>query len=217
MYVDTMEKIKYQSYWASAKKLQTEVQLIGRLDLLNKTKFKKKYEAGDITGKEIAQFYHEKGCQYELSIFEDHEIFCHLVLFKDFMKVNFIDGNGRLYLIYLFSPSKKHCDRFFIREVWYYNYTSESNSEESYRLHFVFDEDGNVSYRKYDEVNKKFFDYESKEPSDISGLYEPYPEFEKYASLIRLERNFPLDIIPKESDETPDRPNDSDNKWLPSN
>ena len=68
------------------------------------------------------------------------------------------------------------------------------NSEESYRLHFIFNEDGNVSHRKYDEVNKKFFDYESKEPSDISGLYEAYPEFEKYESLIRLERNFPLDI-----------------------
>jgi len=65
-------EIKYQSYWASVKKLQTEVQLIGRLDISNKTKYKKKYESGELTATEIARSNHEKGLQYELSIFKDN-------------------------------------------------------------------------------------------------------------------------------------------------
>ena len=32
-------------------------------------------------------------------------------------------------------------------------------------------------------------DYETKEPLDISGLYEDYPEFGHYDGLIRKERN----------------------------
>ena len=188
-------EIKYQSYWASVKKLQTEVQLIGRLDILNKTKYKKKYESGELTAKEIARSNHVKGLQYELCIFKDDELFCHLVLIREFIEVNFIDGNGRLYLAYLFSPSKKFNDKFFLREVWYYNFISDSSDSESYRLHLVLDEDGNVNYRKYDEVNQKTEDFESKEQFDVSGLYESYPLFEKYEDLIRLERDFPLEIM----------------------
>jgi len=210
-------EIKYQNFWSAPKKLQTEVQLIGRLDTSNKTKYKKKYVAGEITAREIAGLNHQGGLHYELTIINEDELFCYLVIKGEHIKVNFLDGNLRIYLNYYFSPSTKYTNKVFLDEIWYNNYTSESNDTESYRLHFVFDEDGNVNYRKYDEVNQKTQDFESHEPSDVSGLYEPYPEFEKYASLIRLERNFPLDIIPKESDETPDRPNDSDNKWLPSN
>jgi len=213
--------IMYQNFWAAVKKLQTEVQLIGRLDTSNKTKYKKKYEAGEITAREIAGLNHEKGLHYELTIIDEDELFCYLVIKGGHIKVNFLDGNLRIYLAYYFSPSTKYTDKVFLDEIWYNNYTSESSDKESYRLHFVFDEDGNVNYRKYDEVNQKTQDFESKEPSDVSGLYEAYPEFEKYESLIRLERNFPLDIMPKGSDETsnddPDRTDDSDNKWLPPN
>ena len=199
-------EIKYRSYWASVKKLQTEVQLIGRLDLLNKTRYKKKYEAGNITAREIAELNHGRGLQYELSVFKDDELYCHIILIREFMEVNFINHDGHRFVSYLFSPSRKLNNMFFIREVWYYNYLSGSEVDESYRIHFVFDEDGNVNYRKYDEVKKKFFDYESKESADITGLYEPFPEFEKYESLIRLERDFPIGTVPYASE----LPNDND-------
>ena len=119
----------------------------------------------------------------------------YLIIKGGHIKVNFLDTNLRIYLAYYFSPSKKYTDKVFLDEIWYNNYTSESSETESYRMHFVFDEDGNVNYRKYDEVNHKTQDFESKEQSDVTGLYESYPDFEKYEDLIKLERNFPLEIM----------------------
>jgi hypothetical protein len=61
-----------------------------------------------------------------------------------------------------------------------------------YYIHFVFDREGNAAYRKYDEIAKKTIDYESSQPFDVSGLYEDYPEFGQYESLIRMERNIEI-------------------------
>jgi hypothetical protein len=122
--------------------------------------------------------------------------------------VNFIDGAGRIYLVYLFHEMNE-ARTLFIREIWYYHFTSQMAENEDYRIHFVFDEQGNVNYRKYDEKNKKFQDFESNKQFDISDLYEPYPEFGKYEGIIRLERNFPVSVFPPNTspDNTTDLPN----------
>ncbi|SHG09624.1 hypothetical protein [Pedobacter caeni] len=189
-------EIKYQNYWASVKKLQTEVQLIGRLDLSNKTKYKKKYETGLMSAEDIARINHKNGLHYELSILKENQLFCYLVLKGGHIRANFIDGAQRVYLSYFFFPSKTYADQIFLEEIWYYHFSAESNENEDYRLHFVFDQSGHVSYRKYDEQNKKIQDYESNKSFVIDGLYEPYPEFGHYESVARLERDFPVDIFP---------------------
>lgn len=67
-------EIKYQSYWASVKKLQTEAQLIGRLDLSNKTKYKNKYETGTMTAEDIARANHINGLHYELTLLKENQL-----------------------------------------------------------------------------------------------------------------------------------------------
>lgn len=206
-------EIKYQNYWASVKKLQSEIQLIGRLDISNKTKYKKKYESGAMTAKDIARINHEQGLHYELTIFNAEELFCYLVLKGGHIKANFLDDANRIYLTYFFSPSKIHTDKIFLDEIWYYSFSSESSDNEDYRLHFVFDETGQVSYRKYDEKNEKIQDYESNKLFVIDGLYEKYPEFDQYEGITKLNRDFPVDIIPPNTN--PENTTDLPNRWLP--
>lgn len=210
--------VKYQSYWTSARKLQSEAALIGRLDTSNKTKDKKKYEGGGITAEEIARKNHEDKLHYEFSVFnsEDDEFpYCYVTVVprNKHIGVNFIDDAGRKYLSYHFHEINDE-RKLFLHEAWYFHFTSETQEGEDYRLHFVFDEEGNAAIRKYDEINKKTEDYESNRRFDMSGLYEKYPEFGQYESVVRLERDFPFDIIPPASD--PKKPDSGpENKWLP--
>lgn len=189
-------EIKYQNYWASVKKLQTEAQLIGRLDLSNKTKYKKKYETGAMTAEDIARANHINGLHYELTLLKEDQLFCYLVLKGGHIRANFIDRAQRVYLSYFFSPAEIYADRVFLEEVWYYHFNAESDENEDYRLHFVFDQKGHVSYRKYDEQHGKTYDYERIEILVTDGLYEHYPEFSHYEGLVSLERDFPVDIVP---------------------
>lgn len=209
-----MKEIKYLNYWSSEKLLSSEAAAVGKWDLWNKTKYQKKVIAGEFTSAQIAEKNHKEKNGYEFTAIEDDEIYCYVTInpHNKHAGVNFIDAAGRTYLVYLFHEMKE--DRtLFIREIWYYHFTSETNDNEEYRIHFVFDEQGNVNYRKYDEKDQKFQDFESNKQFDISDLYEPYPEFGKYEGIIRLERNFPVDVIPPNT--SPDNTTDLPNGWLP--
>lgn len=203
----------YTGYWAVKKKLQSEIDSISLWDNWNNTKNEKKIK---LTSKDIANQNHNENLAYEFcSIDEENDQypFCYVTVVpkNKHIGVNFIDDSGRKYLTYLFHEQKE--DRtLFLREVWYYHFTTESSDSEEYRIHFVFDEEGNINYRKYDEKNQKIEDYESNRKFEMSGLYEPYPVFGEYDSLIRLERNLPLDIFPGKGNQDPDQP---DGSWFP--
>ncbi len=186
-------EIKYRSYWATEKLLQTEEVTIEYLDTINSTKYIRLFNKGEITGEEVARKNHEEGLVYVVTILKDEKplYFLEFAHENEFIGVNFIDEVGRNYLTYHFSeiePKKV----LFLEEVWYKYFPNEVTTDEDYRLHFVFDQEGNAAYRKYDEINKKTIDYETKEPLDVSGLYEPYPEFGKYEGLIKVERKMEL-------------------------
>ena len=74
--------------------------------------------------------------------------------------VHFIDNEGREYLTYLFHEVKE--DRtLFLQEVWFYQFIPGNSSEDQeYRIHFVFDQDGNYAARKYIDSKRKYEDYE---------------------------------------------------------
>lgn len=213
-----MKLIKYVNYWDVNKKINTEKVSVGKWDLWNKTKLKKKVENNELTSQDIAKNNHDKFLGYEFCSFEDDNDqypFCYVTVMpkNKHIGLNFIDYAGRKYLSYLFHEIKE--DRtLFLREIWYYHFTSENGENEDYRIHFVFDEEGNINYRKYDDKNQKFEDYESNRKFDVSGLYEPYPNFGEYESLTRLDRDLPLDVFPagENSDKDPDQPK---NSWLP--
>ncbi|MCX2449967.1 hypothetical protein OQX61_01670 [Pedobacter sp. PLR] len=212
-----MKLIKYINYWDVNKKISTEKATVGKWDLWNGTKQKKKVENGELTSENVAIENHSKGFGYEFCSFDGHHAeypYCYVTVVpkNKHIGVNFIDDAGRKYLTYLFHEVKE--DRtLFLQEIWYYHFTSERGENEDYRLHFVFDEEGNVNYRKYDEKNQKIEDYESNRKFDISGLYEAYPAFGEYKSLIRLDRDLPLDIFPGD-DHTDGNPDHPKNPWL---
>ncbi|MCX2449963.1 hypothetical protein OQX61_01650 [Pedobacter sp. PLR] len=210
-------EIIFKTWLDDYKELNTEKGTVGRWDLWNKTKYKPKVERAELTSESVARENHSKGFGYEFCSFDGHDDqypYCYVTIVpkNKHIGVNFIDGAGRNYLTYLFHEVKE--DRMlFIREIWCYHFTSGSGENEDYRLHFVFDEEGNVNYRKYDEKNQKIEDYESNRKFDISGLYEAYPAFGAYKSLIRLDRDLPLDIFPGD-DHTDGNPDHLKNPWL---
>lgn len=187
-----MEEIIYQRYTVWKGILKTESDTVEYWDTVNKTRLFKKFQKGQMTIEEIARKNHEDGLLYEVTILEEDTpaVFLQINHKNEFIGVNFMDEVGRAYLTYHFSEieAKK---KLFLNEVWYSYYTpgDKSFDNEEYRINFIFAREGNAAYRKYDEINKKTMDYETKEPLDISGLYEDYPEFGYYDGLIRKERN----------------------------
>ncbi len=180
---------RYRNYWSHKKILQAEEDTIQNLDIVNDTNYLSLFKKGEITAKEIASKNHEDGLLYEVTILEDNKpiVFLEINHQNEFIDVNFIDEEGRNYLNYHFievEPKKK----LFLREVWYYYFSNAETNNDDSRVHFVFDPEGNVAYREYDNINEKGSDYEINEFSDVESLYEPYPEFGNYEGLTKLER-----------------------------
>jgi len=188
-------KVLYQSYSTLKKRIKTAENTVDTLDIANKTKYLKKFMRGEITLEEIARKNHENGLMYEVVILDDLDTpmyYLAIVHENDFIGVYFLDDAGRKYLTYHFDEVEP-MKRLFLHEVWYREYSDDETNNEDYRIHFVFDREGNAAYRKYDEINQKAIDYESNQPFDVSGLYEDYPKFGEYENLIKLERD--IDIL----------------------
>jgi len=208
--------IKYQNWLESYKELNTEAGTQTKLDASNGTKNKAKVLKGQLSAADVAKQNHLDRLHYEFCVFGDDEdipdSYVTVVPRNKHVGVNFLDQVGRRYLTYLFHEVKE--DRtLFLREIWYYNFSSESTENEDYRLHFVFDETGQVNYRKYDEQNEKIQDYESNKLFVVDGLYEKYPEFDQYEGITKLDRDFPVDIVPTNTN--PNNTTDLPNRWLP--
>jgi len=189
-------KIKYQGYWAIRKQIKKESHSVSKWDTWNETKNEKKVESGNSTSEDVAKINHEKLLGYEVIIFnhdEDEFPSQNITLLpkNKHVGVDFIDPGGRKYLTYLFTEIDKN-RKLFLREVWYYHFTTEEAVKEDYRINFSFNEDGDVSLVKYDDKNQKLTEYEGKEPVDVKLLYEEYPEFGKYEGIIKENREIPF-------------------------
>ena len=192
--------IKYLTYWTSMRRVQSEKATLTRLDTVNTTDFKEKFLKGEIDLEGVAEGNHEKGYLYDFVMYETSDddypsVYASIYRQNKHIGVSFIDPAGREYLSYSFSLSKKLDDKFFLREIWFREYSGEDSDHMRARTHYVFDEEGNVSTRVYDMLRKKTLDYEGKEPIDPSGLYEDYPEFGQYEGITKLERDIPFDIV----------------------
>jgi hypothetical protein len=188
-------KITYQNYWASRKLLHSEEATVSYLDTCNKTRYLKSYKKNKITLEEISRKNHYDGLMYVVSILDDTNfpiIFLEIVHENEHIGVHFIDNFGRDYLTYHFDEIELK-NKLFLRELWYKVYSNNETNDMDCYFHFVFDTDGNISYRKYDELEKKTMDYESKNKFNIDELYEDYPDFGNYEKIIKFERN--IDIL----------------------
>ena len=206
----------FKTWLPNYKELNTEKGSVMRWDIWNKTKFKSKVENGQLTSEEVAKHNHQNNLGYELCVFnEEHQEypFAYITIVPEnrHIGIQFLDFSGRKYLHYLFGESKKGKEKLFLGEVWYYHFTSETLENEDYRLHFVFDEDGNISYRKYDEKEQKIEDYEGNRALNVESLYEEFPDFGKYENFLVENRPALDEFIPKQK-ESDDKNNKQSNK-----
>lgn len=183
-------KTVYQSWNTPFKELQSELDTISYLDIVNGTKYEKYFKKKERTLEEIVQSNHTNGLFYCVTAYDNEELYCFIEICHEnqYIGVDFFDSSLRVYMNYCFEEVES-MKKIFLREVWYHSFSNESTEDEDYRLHFVFDFEGNVSYRKYDDVNGKITDFESKQPLDATNLYEDYPEFGHYDGIMKLERN----------------------------
>jgi hypothetical protein len=190
-------KILYQCYWDVTREISSEENTVALLDTSNKTNYLKLFKKGAISTEEIARKNHEDGLHYEVVILDDlnnPEFHLQFVHENEHVGVLFLDDAGREYLTYHFEeilPKKK----LFLSEIWYREFSNDETKDMDCYYHFVFDREGNASYRKYDEIEKKTINYEGNQPFDVSDLYEDYPEFGEYENLVRLERDILNDVI----------------------
>ncbi|MDR2235734.1 MAG: hypothetical protein LBE92_06395 [Chryseobacterium sp.] len=193
------KEIKYLNYWSARKRLNSETASVMKWDLWNKTKFKPKVEKGELTSKDIAFQNHNDNLGYEFCAFDKNHTeypfaYVNIMPQSKHISVEFLDLVGRKYLNYLFGESKRFPDRIFLNEVWYYDFTSETTEEEEYRLHFNFNEDGNVKYTKFNDKIGKSEDFEANQKIDITNLYEDFPNFDEYDKIL-VEDRIPLEKI----------------------
>lgn len=188
-----MKTIIYQSWNTPYKELQSELHTISYLDTVNGTKYKKSFEKKERTLEEIARSNHTNGLFYCVTAYDHEDLYCYIEICHEnqYIGVDFFDSSLRVYMSYCFEEVES-MKKIFLREVWYHSFSDELTKDEVYRLHFVFDQDGNAAYRKYDDLEHKTYDYETKEPLDVSGLYEDYPEFGHYDEIMKLERNIDI-------------------------
>lgn len=188
-------KFSYRGWANGWKELQSEVATIKRLDTANGTKYFPRYEKGELSIEQISLLRHQQRQYYDIFV-EDKEgnPFAFIQINNEAVIVNFLDGAKRKYLIYSFTEVRKGI--LFLDEAFYFDYHVDTSDVEYQRLQFFFQEDGNVMLRETidrDEIERR---YEGKEPIDVKGLYEKYPEFGEYENILKLER-IPLEIMDK--------------------
>jgi len=102
---------------------------------------------------------------------------------RGFVGVHFLDDDGRDYVTYLFGKQKGD-DRMFLEQATWREYGTGDDVRRG--ENYIFKRDGTIHI---DVVN-----YENRErqggdkEEDVSGNWEPVPEFGEYESVARLER-----------------------------
>ncbi len=191
----------FRNYSNTRKVLQTEPATVGKWDIWNGTSFRTRVESGKLTAEEVAGRMHADGKCYTASLFKADgdaypAVFLEIMLPKQFIAVHFIDAMGRNSLIHHFSGATERPGGLFLTETWYYQFRKAEDEDEIQRLHYRYDERGNIRLRRYDEKHERAIDYEGKVPVDVSGLYEPLPDFGAYESIAQKERDLTTPDFP---------------------
>jgi hypothetical protein len=102
---------------------------------------------------------------------------------KGFVGVHFLDDEGRDYATYLFGKQKGDDELFLEQAIWReFSSGTEVRRGEAY----IFKRDGTIHLDVVDYVQQEA--QEGKKQDDVSGNWEPVPEFGQYDSIARLER-----------------------------
>lgn len=116
--------------------------------------------------------------------FYDDKLCAKIEFNKEYFGVNFFDGKTREYMTYEFRPRD---GKLFLENVMFFEFDGDT-TKVARREDIRFDPNGATSTLVTDFITGE---QQKSAPRqvDVSGNWEPYPEFGKYESLLRLERS----------------------------
>ena len=113
---------------------------------------------------------------------------------KGFYRANFFDEFNRIYMAYtfmgndnLFEWRKNYGNKLLLEEITFWEFEGATDKMVKITDH-IFKPDGSFHMIERDLVTNEQIDSEAKNKIDVSANWEDYPEFGKYESLIRKER-----------------------------
>jgi hypothetical protein len=188
-----MKKVYFQRWiFGKMQDVQTSIEV---LDGYNKTKFSRKKNKDEQLLMETAKYAHDNQKLYFVTIFENEKPYCHLEINKGFYRVNFIDENLRTYMSYTFMGAdniadwrKDYGSKLLLEDITFWEFEGDTDKVIKISNH-IFKPDGSFHMIERDLITNEQIDSEAKNKIDITSNWEDYPEFGKYESLIRKERD----------------------------
>jgi hypothetical protein len=135
---------------------------------------------------------HEKQKSYAVEAIKDGTTICWLDVGMSAITVYFLDVEPLYNIHYWFSrwseedPYPKK-GRIFLRQISEFKQLKEGDTQQEFKISTFFNEDGSVEIRKDNFINHtRETGHTRVDPTD---LWEDWPEFGNYESIIRFERN----------------------------
>jgi hypothetical protein len=100
-----------------------------------------------------------------------------------YVGVTFLDGDGRNYLAYTFAKEPSD-ERLFLQQASFREFDEQGKVRKGETYHFK--RDGIVFRTRKDYETREA--WEGKTEDDVSGNWEPVPEFGRYESIARRDR-----------------------------
>jgi hypothetical protein len=184
-----MKKIYFQRWvFGKMQDIQTSIEV---LDGYNKTRYSRKKIKDEQLLIEAAKYAHENGLIYFVTILENEKPFCFLEINKGFYSVNFLDDSLRVFMAYSFygnNYDETYKDKLFLGQIYFWEFKGTTD-EMTKITDCRFKSDGSFHTIERNLVTNEQIDSEAKNKIDVSSNWEEYPDFGKYDSLIRRERN----------------------------
>jgi hypothetical protein len=134
-----------------------------------------------------ARSRHEKGKLYTAILGDPSEprAYVDVRLERNFVGVHFLDEEGRNYVTYLFGkPKGQDKDQLFLEQATWRVFGE--NDQVLRGETYFFKPDGKIVLDVTDFVSRE--SQKGEKTDDVSGNWEPVPEFGEYDSIARLER-----------------------------
>lgn len=188
-----MKTIFYQR-WTSHKEMQDVETSISVLDGYNKTRFSRKKTGDSDTLLEAAKYAHDHEKIYFITVFEKDAPYCYLEINKGFYRVNFLDELLRLYLSYDFygrNYDETYGNKLFLGKATFWEFDGATDKKVKI-TDYMFSTDESLTIIERNQLTNEQIDSKARNKINVAANWEDYPEFGKYDSLIRKERDLKL-------------------------
>lgn len=145
--------------------------------------FRAKKRPGRLWSESQALAAHQSRKLHTIVVEEQGRSWCFVELNMQYVGVGFLDRHLREYLSYQFDEVEP--GRLFLTMSCHRQYQGETDEITRAEV-WYFDPDGKVVVHEQDMATKQVFAKEFE--ADLSGNWEPYPEFGKYKGVTQIER-----------------------------